>query len=101
MNHIPTPPVSSIDTMTVTVRDRSAESPWGYGLTRPITRTITISAFCPACGQRRGEPSGINECDDGAAYWVQQWFNPCGHIDYYPDVIREALNIESLSKSAA
>ncbi len=80
----------STETMTVTVRDRSAESPWGVGLTRPCTRKIEISPFCPTCGERRGEPEGLNQCDDGAFYWVQVWQNPCGHQDMYADVITEA-----------
>ena len=77
-------------TMTVTVRDRAAEAPWGSGPTNPVTRTVTISANCPRCGGRRGEPQGLNSCDDGAYYWVQTWTNPCGHVDMYADVIREA-----------
>lgn len=78
------------ETMTVTVRDRSREAPWGVGVTTPVTRKITISAFCPRCGQRRGEPQGLNQCDDGAWYWVQVWTNPCGHLDMYEDVLSEA-----------
>ena len=78
------------ETMTVTVRDRSAEAPWGVGLTDPVTRKITISAFCPLDGQRRGEPRGPNWCDAGAYYLVQVWDNPCGHTDTYADVINEA-----------
>lgn len=78
------------ETMTVTVRDRSAESPWGVGLTQPVTRQVTISAYCPQDGQRRGEPRGLNQADDGAHYWVQVWANPCGHTDMYEAVIEEA-----------
>lgn len=78
------------ETMTVTVRDRSREAPWGSGMTSPVTRKITISAFCPVCGERRGEPQGLNQCDDGAFYWVQVWANPCGHRDMYADVVNEA-----------
>ncbi|MGV9818389.1 hypothetical protein [Nocardia xishanensis] len=78
------------ETMTVTVRDRSAEAPWGVGLTSPVTRQVTISANCPRCGQRRGEPRGLNQVDDGAHYWVQVWINPCGHVDMYADVVVEA-----------
>lgn len=78
------------DTMTVTVRDRTAESPWGSGPLTPVTRQITISAFCPRCGLRRGQPNGLNQHDDGAWYWVQTWTNPCGHVDMYADVLREA-----------
>lgn len=81
------------ETMTVTVRDRSAERPWGSGLTNPVVREVTISAFCPVCGERRGEPSGLNQCDDGAFFWVQVWSNPCGHVDMYADVVVEAAQL--------
>ncbi len=84
------PSIESADTMTVTIRDRSAEAPWGSGFISPKTRTVTISAFCPRCGGRRGEPRGLNQCDDGAWYWVQVWDNPCGHVDMYADVAVEA-----------
>lgn len=77
-------------TMTVTVRDRHAEAPWGSGPTNPVTREVTISDRCPRCGGPRGEPSGLNSCEDGAWYWVQTWQNPCGHIDLYDEVILEA-----------
>lgn len=86
---------SAPETMTVTVRDRSREPAWGQGLTSPVTRTITISAFCPKDGQRRGEPQGRNECDDGAFYWIQVWDNPCGHVDLYEDVIKEAAALQA------
>jgi hypothetical protein len=76
--------------LTVRVRDRSAEAPWGYGLTSPIVRTLTIADTCPRCGGPRGEPSNLNECDDGAYYSVDVWTNPCGHVDLYADVVREA-----------
>ena len=82
------------DTMTVTVRDRSSETPWGIGLTTPVTKTITFSASCPCCGEQRGEPFGINSCDDGAFYWVQGWNNPCGHLDTYVAVLEEARQME-------
>jgi len=77
-------------TMTVTVRDRSAEAPWGQGLSRPVTRKVTISARCPACDGRRGEPRGLNSSEDGEYYWVQIWDNPCGHVDDYAAVVAEA-----------
>lgn len=79
-----------VDTMTVTVRDRASESPWGSGPTNPKVRTVTIAATCPKCGGPRGEPSGLNQHDDGCWYWVQVWDNPCGHLDTYAAVITEA-----------
>lgn len=80
-----------MDTMQVTVRDRSTEAAWGSsGLTTPHLRTVTISARCPVCDGPRGVPTGLNSCDDGAFYWVQVWDNPCGHVDQYAAVMTEA-----------
>ena len=78
------------ETMSVTIRDRSAEPAWGSGPTRPVTRKVVISAYCPTCGGRRGKPRGLNQCEDGEHYWVQVWDNPCGHIDSYVSVVAEA-----------
>lgn len=90
---------AALDTMTVTVRDRAAEAPWGCGPTSPVTRTVTISAFCP-CGGRRGEPRGLNSCDDGAYFWVQVWDNPCGHVDFYEQVLAEARELTASTGGA-
>jgi hypothetical protein len=78
--------------ITVRVRDSAAGSAlWGTsGPFTPIIRTVQISSNCPACGARRGEIRGDNGCEDGAYYHVNVWDNPCGHIDYYPAVLREA-----------
>jgi hypothetical protein len=84
----------STDTMTVTVRDTDAEARnWGTSRSGIVTRSVTISALCPRCGGRRGEPFGHNFCDDGEWSWVQRWNNPCGHVDMYADVIREAAQL--------
>ena len=95
-----TPSSTDGETMTVTIRVRSAEAAWGSGRTSPVVRTVTISAFCPKCGQRRGEPRGLNQYDDGAYYWVQIWTNPCGHPDPYAAVAREATALAASSKAA-
>jgi hypothetical protein len=81
------------DAMTVTIRDRAAEARWGSGPTNPAIRKVVISATCPRCGARRGEPRGLNQHDDGAWYWVQVWDNPCGHVDMYAAVAREAAEL--------
>lgn len=83
------------DYITVRVRDREAEGPWGIGRTHPIVRPVTISAYCPSCGRRRGEPRNLNQHEDGAWYASDVWDNPCGHLDTYRAVIAEA---RSLSK---
>lgn len=73
-------------TMTVTVRDRSRESNYYYG---PFFATVTIPRTCPVCGGPRGNPVRRTFAEDGAFYTVDQWENPCGHIDMYADVIEE------------
>ncbi|MDF5758560.1 hypothetical protein [Spongiactinospora sp. TRM90649] len=78
------------ETMTVRVRDRASESPWGSGPTNPIVRTVTISAHCPKCGGPRGVPRNLNTCDDGEHYSVDVWENPCRHVDFYADIVVEA-----------
>lgn len=80
--------------MAVRVRDRSAEAPWGSGLTNPIVRTVTIAATCPRCGGERGTPRNLNQYDDGVRYSVDIWDNPCGHVDAYADVVKEAASRE-------
>lgn len=85
--------MTDTDTMTVRVRDRSAEAPWGSGPTNPIVRTVTIAANCPVCGKRRGTPSNLNQYEDGVHYSVDIWTNPCGHADPYVAVVEEARNL--------
>lgn len=88
------------ETITVIVRDHAAEAAaWGHssGPWSPAIRTVEISAFCQVegCGQRRGEVRGFNGCEDGAYYHVNVWQNPCHHVDYYADVIKEAKELAS------
>lgn len=82
-------------TMTVRVRDESAEAPWGSGPTDPAVRTVTISAFCPVddCGRHRGKPRNLNQSEDGAYFSSDIWTNPCGHTDYYTAVVQEAREL--------
>jgi hypothetical protein len=80
-------------TMTVRVRDRAGEAPWGVGLTNPLVRTVTIRGTCPTCGGPRGKPRNLNQYDDGAYYCVDVWDNPCGHVDRYTAVIAEAKQL--------
>lgn len=52
-----------------------------YGLNGD-KRTITISSRCPKCGGPRGEPLLYKG--------VHTWENPCGHVDLYYSMIKEA-----------
>ncbi|MFC9361303.1 hypothetical protein ACFTZB_32585 [Rhodococcus sp. NPDC057014] len=79
------------DTITVTVRDRTAEPGWGSGLLRVCTRKVEISISCAHCGGRRGIPKPTYQHEDGITYWVDTWTNPCGHVDHYASVLAEAL----------
>jgi len=81
-----------MNTMSVTVRDRRTVSPWAL-----VTRTVQIGTHCPECGGLRGQPRSSHYCEDGQHYWVDNWENPCGHVDYYDDVLEEA---EALVRAA-
>ena len=87
------------DTMTVRVRDRSAETPWGSGLTDPRCRNVVIAAACPVCGGPRGKPYLLYQHEDGASYSVDCWDNPCGHVDRYEAVILEAARLTDTAKN--
>jgi hypothetical protein len=76
--------------MTVRVRDRASETPWGSGRTNPIVVTVTIPTICPKCGGPRGEAKPLQQHDDGVSYTTDVWQNPCEHLDRYEDVVREA-----------
>lgn len=80
------------ETMTVTVVDRAAQAAtWGYAPGgAPPLRTVEIARICPACGGPRGEPRHNRQCEDGEFYYVHVWTNPCGHLDKYEAVLREA-----------
>lgn len=77
--------------MRVTVRDRATESAaWGSpGLFAPIVRTVDIADRCPRCGGPRGEPVRRPFYEDGVAFAVDCWVNPCGHVDSYAAVLQE------------
>lgn len=74
--------------MKVTVVERSK-------LTGGVISTpkIIIGDNCPVCGDARGKPFGHNFYEDGTSYWCQCWKNGCGHIDIYPNVIKEAKEL--------
>ena len=79
--------------MDVLVPDRALQDQFwgnGYRSINQIIRRVTISDFCPKCGQKRGKPALKRFCEDGEWYDVSCWQNPCGHIDKYQDVIAEA-----------
>ncbi len=56
--------------------------------------TVTVHWVCPQCGGPRGEPyKKISYDGSRRLYNVDGWRNPCGHIDGYADVRKEALEL--------
>lgn len=45
---------------------------------------------CPVCLGPRGAPSKVQSWDGSRVAWVDGWRNPCGHVDKYSAVRREA-----------
>jgi len=70
-----------------TVRIRAATRTDG---SRPVIE-ITVDWVCPACGGPRGEVFATPDFDGRHPVEVDAWANPCGHLDLYADVEREAL----------
>jgi hypothetical protein len=86
-------------TRTVVVLDRAAQdAAWGRGGGGLVFRTVTLVWICPSCFGPRGEPSPRRFCEDGEFYWVDCWQNPCGHVDHYPEVLREAEQLLELAR---
>lgn len=56
---------------------------------------VKVQWVCPVCGGPRGEPFNILSYDGSLRMQVQGWTNPCGHVDKYGDVRREALSLIS------
>ena len=53
---------------------------------------------CPECKKKRGEIKTVRSYDGSQVLFCDGWTNPCGHIDKYADVRKEAkengLNIQ-------
>jgi hypothetical protein len=60
--------------------------------------TVEISDNCPKCGGKRGTPYPGRVIEDGETFAVQNWDNPCGHIDYYKDCYLEAVALAKAKK---
>lgn len=78
--------------MIVTIMYRSTYDGGDGWTVHPIT--VEIADNCPRCGLKRGVPSWIRQCEDGDWYDVNVWKNPCGHVDMYRDVYKEAKGIK-------
>lgn len=54
--------------------------------------TIEISNYCPKCGGKRGIETlhTALSYDGSRTLECSAWTNPCGHVDKYEDVRKEA-----------
>jgi predicted RNA-binding Zn-ribbon protein involved in translation (DUF1610 family) len=55
---------------------------------------LEISDKCPVCGSKRGTPRSYDFHENGERYSCDVWQNPCGHIDKYINVYKEAHRIK-------
>ena len=51
---------------------------------------VTLLWECPQCGGPRGEVFRTISYDGSRRLGCDGWKNPCGHVDYYADLRREA-----------
>ena len=51
---------------------------------------VAVRWVCPTCGGPRGEVTRGISYDGSRRLGVDTWKNPCGHVDKYVDVLREA-----------
>ncbi len=51
---------------------------------------VKLRWVCPVCGQPRGQIFNSRSYDGSRFLAVDAWNNPCGHIDKYDDVRKEA-----------
>lgn len=71
--------------VTIMFRDWHGKTLTAY----PVS--VEIADTCPVCGGPRGEPYPYRFCEDADWLTVDQWKNPCHHIDTYEAVYREAM----------
>lgn len=55
-----------------------------------LKAVIKLEWVCPTCGQERGEINNVRSYDGSLSMVVDGWENPCGHIDKYTALIKEA-----------
>jgi len=51
---------------------------------------VTVDWICPVCGEPRGEVKAGVSWDGSRRLYCDTWSNPCGHVDKYSDVRKEA-----------
>jgi hypothetical protein len=80
-------------TRTVRVVDRST---WGTPAPYPLIRRVTVPWVCCTCGGERGEPFGHCFYENDQSHVCDRWSNPCGHVDTYEMVLRQAREMANV-----
>ena len=57
---------------------------------------VEILNNCPECGGPRGKIVSQEHREFGQSYILDNWENPCGHIDTYIDAYSEAKRLEDV-----
>jgi hypothetical protein len=81
--HAGAEPEAAAPTRTVTVPARREHDGWA-------AVRLTLAWVCPRCGGPRGEPHATISWDGSRRLHCDGWENPCGHLDLYADVRKEA-----------
>jgi len=53
-------------------------------------KNVILVWVCPKCGIRRGKPFQTFSFDGSRRLVCDGWVNPCGHVDLYKNVRKEA-----------
>lgn len=64
-------------------------------------KNVTVDWICPVCGGPRGEPYDTVSYDGSRRLSVHGWRNPCGHVDKYDDVRKEAEKADAFARLQA
>lgn len=55
--------------------------------------SVTLIWTCPSCGGPRGVIKRVTSYDGSQRLACDGWDNPCGHVDFYRDLRREAAQL--------
>lgn len=75
--------VTELTVRTVTIPATREHNGWA-------ATTVTLIWECPVCGGPRGDVFKTVSYDGSRRLYCDGWRNPCGHVDSYAAVRREA-----------
>jgi hypothetical protein len=87
---MPTPNDGVPDSRRATTLTRTVEIPARDAHDGHASIRVDLLWECPTCGGPRGEVGRAISYDGSRRLECDGWSNPCGHIDLYASVRREA-----------